>query len=193
MAGTDFTWQIDTQRDDGGIVANSGETEVPTYTRGEEIEITFRFWDEPARIGATGGTFGGPNGMTFGGDAGATFGAGSLPDHIQRYLEARQYLAYAGAATVQMSINGVPHFAERLPEASPVDTITVPFEPGDGLQVTDGIWGIIMGGEDRTRFPDDVCILDFQIVVLGTTDEFRDRDELEDELGAEILEDRNSD
>lgn len=183
-----YTWRIDTQREDGGIVANSGETTVPTYTRGERISVTFRFWDDPLRMDATGGTFGSDLGMTFGGDWGGSFGAGPLPDHIQRYLEARQYLDYAGNATVQMSINGVPHFAERLPDASPVETITVPFEPGDGLTVTDGVWGIIMGGEDRTRFPDDVCVLDFDLVVLGTTDEFRDRDELEDELGAEILE-----
>jgi len=184
----DLTWRIDTQRDDGGIVANSGETDgVVDYTRGDEISITFRFWDEPARLGATGGTFGGPAGMTFGGDAGRTFGAGSLPSHIARYLEARKYLDYAGNATTQMSINGVPHFAERLPDKAPVDTITAPFEPGDGHRVTDGVWGIIMGGSDQTRFPLDVCILDMNIVVLGTTDEFRNRTELEDELGAEIL------
>lgn len=183
----DFTWRIDTQRDDGGIIANSGETTVPDLTRGEEISITFRFWDEQVRIGATGGTFGAASGMTFGGDVGGTFGAGSLADHLQRYLEARKYLDYAGNATVQMSINGVPHFAERLPDKAPVDTITIPMEPGDGLPVTEGIWGIVMGGEDQTRFPLDVCILEFQVVVLGTTDEFRDRNELENELGAEIL------
>ena len=187
-SSNDFTWRIDTQRDDGGVIANSGETTVPNYTRGEEISVTFRFWDEPQRLGATGMTFGGDVGGTFGGDVGGTFGAGSMPSHVVRYLEARKYLEYAGNATVQMSINGVPHFAERLPSKAPVDTITIPVEPGDGLDVTDGVWGIVMGGEDQTRFPNDVCILEFNLVVLGTTDEFRNRQELEDELGAEILE-----
>lgn len=186
---TDYTWRIDTVRPDGGIIANGSEGDMPEYTRGESVSLTFTFWgDGDGDIGSVGGTFGGPAGMTFGGDGtGGTFGESALADHLERYEAARQYLDFAGAGSVNTSINGVPHFTERLPQSAPVESIVIPVKPGDANTATKGFWGFLKGGDDPTRYAGDVARLQMDFVVLAELDEYDTRADIRAALGGSII------
>lgn len=185
----DLTWRIDTDRADGGIIANGVEEDMPEYQRGGDLTLTFLFWDDAGMTGQAGLLFGDPDhGGTFGGDHGGTFGVDDdQGTHMDRYREARQFLDYAGSATVKQAMNGKPHYVERLPADAPVDSLVVAVEPGPGLEATNGFWGVVMGGDDSTRFVRDMAALQIDFKVLAERDDYLTRSDIEADLGSGII------
>lgn len=183
---TDLVWRIDTERDDGGVITNGLEGAMPNYTRGQRVTLSFMFWDEAVGTYASGATFGPADGATFGGDAGATFGSIDVANHVERYLAARDYLDYAGAASVNHDIDGQVHFQERIPSDAPVDSLVVDVVPGGDYVAGQGFWGVVMGGKDPTTNPLDFCRLDLDIVVLAERDDYATKADLRASLSGSI-------
>ena len=146
-----YTWTIDPDRTDGGIVANSMDGDMPEYVRGKRLTLTFAFWDE----------------------------SGIATDHVTRYEQARQYLDYAGAISVNQSINGVPHYRERLPGSAAVDSLVIKVTSGSSETATPDLWVAITGGDDPSAYVDDIARVEYQTTVLAEGSEFADRDAIE--------------
>ena len=143
-------WTIDTARQDGGIVANQMEGDMPEYTRGKTIPFTFVFWHDPTIDDAVG-------------------------DHISRYRELREYQDYAGSYTPSTSITGEPRFSERLPPSASVESLVVDLVPGPDVQETPGLWIIIDKVDDSTRFVQDTARQQIRGRVLGEHSDYQDR------------------
>lgn len=184
----DQTWLIDPDRSDGGIVANAVAEDMPEYTRGEDLTLTFLFWDDAGMTHQAGFTLGDTDGATLGDQWGGVLGADDdFATHIDRYEAARQYLDYAGSASVNQAITGQPHYTERLPSGAAVSSIVVKLVPGPGLESTNGIWGIVMGGDDSTRFPRDMASLRMRFTVLAEASEYDTRSDIQSALGGSVV------
>lgn len=193
MANADaIKWLFDLDRADGGVAANQARADMPEYKRGDTVTIRFDFWDVSEGSAEAGFAFGGSHGGTFGGSYGGTFGgsttvAGLTRDHLDRYRDVRQYLDYAGAATINRSIDGVPHVTERLPSKAEVSSIIVALQPGTAYTATPGFWGVVMDGDDPTRFADDLATLEIEFIVLAELEEYDSRSELKNDLSGATL------
>lgn len=155
-----YQWTIGTDRSDGGIVANgeiSGET--PSYTRGNRADLELAFWAED----------------------------GISEDHIVRYEKLREYGDYAGSMTVNKSINGVPNYSERVPADAPVDSLVLDFQPGSSHTSLPGFWGIVKRMSDPSRYPEDMAVLEVQVVVLAELSEYSTRSDVASDLEEVML------
>lgn len=176
---TDLAWVIGIDRSDGGIVSNGIEGDVPDISRGEQVTLPFLFWNEPIGTRRTGLTFGNSNGGTFGGSSGGTFGSRDTAGfYIRRYLEARKYLTESGPTAVGEGADGKPYVTETLPSGADVDSLVVGIKPGADYTGAQGFWGVVVGGDDPTRLPADICQLDLTFTVLAELNEFATRSDL---------------
>ncbi|WP_455448313.1 hypothetical protein [Natrinema thermotolerans] len=165
----DVTWAID------GIVVDGYVGSTPTMSRGETITLEFQFIGE--------GTY-----LSYGDDYAAGTYGGSYYGGRAAYDQLRQYLDYAGNQTVQTGLTdrGVPWVRERLPDRATVDSLIVPIEPGQDVLDTDGIWGVIVGGDDPTEPPGNRR-LTLEVVVLAELPEYESRQALLDDLGPAVI------
>ena len=141
----------------------------PTLTRGEEVSLTLFFElgdgyhaDEVAHDDET----------LHGGDV----------------MAIREWLDYADVVRFGRTDRGVPWFRERLPDISPVDSQLVLVDPERDMIDIPAFWALIIDGEEQgeainAETPAQVTL---DLVVLGTLDEYEDRDTVREELGDEL-------
>lgn len=157
----DQNWLIDTDRGDGGIVANSLDSDMPEYTRGTKFGMTFKFWDDPSLA----------------------------DDHLTRYRAARDYLDYAGQVTTQQAMNGTVHVQESIPSGADVPSIILALEPATPRDwpYTDGIWAAIVGGQDPTERAADVATVEYEVTVLAEAADYASRTDLKNALAGAVV------
>jgi len=141
----------------------------PTLTRGEEVSLTLFFElgdgyhaDEVAHDDDT----------LHGGDVTAI----------------REWLDYADVVRFGRTDRGVPWFRERPPEISPVESQLVLVDPERDMIDMPAFWALIVGGEEQGE-PINATTparLTLELVVLGTLDEYEDRETVIDEIGDEL-------
>jgi hypothetical protein len=89
--------------------------------------------------------------------------------------------------TVNQSLNGKPHYVERVPTDATVDSLVVAVEPGPGLEATRGFWGVVQGGDDQTRYVRDMAVLQLEFTVLAERHEYLTKNDIQNDLGSGIL------
>lgn len=160
----DYTWTIGTDRSDGGIVVNGEDSgSTPGYTRGERTDLEFVFWYDQDIDGS------------------------DTDGHVRRYEDLREYGDFAGSMSVERAATGQPHYAERLPNDAPVDSLVLDFRPGADVDATPGFWGIVKAVQDDSRFTADVARLTLQVVVLAELGEFASRSDVQAALGEGVV------
>jgi len=147
--------------------------ETPTRTRGETVELEL-IWS-PASFGARGG---------YGDDYGTLYGVADPLDEYQAMVERLEWVdpIYTG-----VSHTGVPWVDERLPERAPVDTQILRVEPGSDVADVETFWGVLVGGEDRSRPPRGTRTISVELVYLAAGDQYSDRGALRADIGADAL------
>ena len=102
----------------------------------------------------------------------------------QRYRTVLDLIEYNGerASTADTSYQGVPWYREHPPDGAPIDSFVISIDPEDESGETRGFWAIVLGGGDESTAGADVRIVSLELFVLGLTEEYGDRGELEDEF-----------
>lgn len=97
-------------------------------------------------------------------------GAGFV-NHRERYEQLRERLFYGtNSVTTGMMQDGSPWFLERHNQES----LVVKVVPGKDTTVP-AVWGVLTGFTDETSLPEEMCILEVDIFVLGKLEEYDDR------------------
>lgn len=125
--------------------ADGFDIPMPEFAIGETVSITLRFLNP---------------------DYG-----GGFPNHYKRYQQLRERLFYGvNSVTTGLMQDGSPWFLERHNRES----VVVKVEPGVDTTVP-SVWGIITDFTDDTSLPEEMCVLEVDVFVLGKLDEYDDR------------------
>jgi len=181
-----YTWIFDTDRQDGGIIVDKIQTDMPEYNPGASLDLRMEFWPDTVTDPNGGGTFGGSSGMTYGGSYGGVYGNSDIiRDYIERYKAVRSYAEYAGRAATNKMLDGTVRYVEHLPSNSPISSIVIPIEPGLSLQedATDGLWVVLMGHEDQTEIIQNMAAIEFKATVLAKLSDYDSRSAIQTQLG----------
>jgi len=182
----DPRWRWAATRPDGGVTVDAVDIDMPETTPGADLTLSLNFWNRRAsRVRATGGTLGTATGFTVGGAQAATLGSGaSGVGHRDRYLDVRRYAQVAGRVSTQTVLDGAVRYRPRLPADAPVDRVAIALRPSVALQdeATPGLWVLLNGVDDSTRYIQDQAVIDFDATVLDTLDRYPTRDQLENAL-----------
>jgi hypothetical protein len=100
-----------------------------------------------------------------------------------RYSTVREFVKYADRADYGRTLDGTAWYREELPAGAPISSLAVPVEPEtvDSAGVFEGIWGLVVGGDDPNQLADRLR-LDVELVVLANRSEYSDRTALETAL-----------
>lgn len=185
-------WTFDPDRSDGGITVDSIDNEMPEYQPGATLSLTLKFWtntDDDATVDAgTGGTLGTATGFTLGGAAGASLGSPTSDgSHLSRYEAVREYTRYGGRYALLETIDGTQRISEHTPDNATVDSIVVKLEPGPDLTATDGLWVVLDGVSDDTRFAVDMAAISIDMTVLARGDQYASRSALLSDIGTDLV------
>jgi hypothetical protein len=139
MAETHWKLTVQYPKGEDTVVASGLRGTMPTVTRGETS--TFK--------------------LGFGRDVPDSVSARS---NIERYELARELLDWAGWVTIESAVTQ-PTYREHLPSDADIDSLVVKIEPADGVQSGVGVWGVVMGREDKTRLaPNAVLVLGVHVL-----------------------------
>lgn len=155
-----------------------------TITRGDEITLPVLFADSVVVTSEAGGASQYSTGYNFEYESLSE----DPSDSLSAYRQLREYLTYAGDATVRRGTTdrGVPWYRERLPDDSPVDSLVVDVVAPDSHPEPRDFWGIIVGGEDISTTTANYRQLELTVFVLADRSAFNDREAVEAEFGDEI-------
>jgi len=186
---TRVEWRFAATRDDGGILVNAINADMPELYPGASMTLELEYWDDrnTDAVDEPGMTFGGASGGTFGGDDGGTYGGatGHLRGHRIRYRETREYCRYAGRAATNQTIDGTVKYRERLPDDATVPSIVVALKPSGYLSArqTPGLWVLLDSYDDPTDNIPDIARIEAEVTFLATTHQYPTKTALEAELG----------
>ena len=141
----------------------------PTLTRGEEVSLTLFF------------------------ELGDGYHADDV-EHADDTLHGgdvtaiREWLDYADVVRFGRTDRGVPWFRERLPGIAPVDSQLVLVDPERDMIDIPAFWALIIDGDEQgepinAETPAQVTL---DLVVLGTLDEYPDRETVRADLGDKL-------
>lgn len=181
---TEPAWRLSDGQDAGvNILADAMSQDVPEYRRGGETQFSFLFreggrYDDDRGMtygdtdtGGTSGT-GGSYGQGERTAAGAAYGSAGGYTAVSRYERLRKYLDYAGVVRTGTTFDGVPYYRESVPDVAGVDSHVLKIEPVADIPALDGLWGVVIDGNDPTQDPPGMYELDLTVFVLAGADEF---------------------
>lgn len=205
MTGThDVRWRI------GDVVVDAVISGQPTWSVGDTVNMEVYVGEstldgvpsgerhyEAAYGGVLGGTYGGAFPFRYGTDGYATLG-GEWRDREDVFLtpeespygKLRDMAHYAGSATAELSVDGVPLIRENIPARASFDTYVRKVEPiGADTHWTRGAWVLVTGAEDTSIIPerDAWLAVELECYVLAPIGEYATRDELLDDLAPPVV------
>lgn len=200
----DTRWRVGDTIVDGLL---SGQ---PTWIVGNSETLEFYVGEEsvdgrPKRQTTTEGTYGGALPFTYGRPLPATYDApyvetetGEVRPYDEAYRnpddspygQLRKLVQYAGSATTQMSVDGVPLVREQIPERSDLDSHIVAIEPiGEHLAWASGAWVLVTGARDTSHIAEINAHLtvELQVTVLAPLTEYASRSDLRADMAPPVV------
>ena len=72
-------------------------------------------------------------------------------DTVHAYDDIAQYLEYAGSVATGTLKDGTPWYRELHAESN--QSLLLGFEPNPDIPTVDGLWGVLLSGEEQSRIP----------------------------------------
>ncbi len=173
-----MNWTID-----GIEVRSATGSEVPTFTRGDEVDIEFIVSGQSnAQTDVHTVVLGGPDGTTLSGTATGTLSSAYESDaEVHRQL--KSYIEYDGSVPIQKSLGGNIYVREYLTDDADPESYIVPVE-SDVPQV-DEMWAAITGGENTETVP-GLKTITLNFLVLAKRSEYDTRQALLDDISSPV-------
>lgn len=101
----------------------------------------------------------------------------SLPDHLEKYEQVRSLLDQTNKVSYGTFLDKTPWIREYH---STGDGQIVKLEPGSESESSQGVWGLVVGGDDNTSLPQKEAVVSLEVFILADVEDYADRSAVRD-------------